>query len=378
MKPGLSFGRFSAVLVKEFLQMRRDRMTFAMMIALPIVQLLLFGYAINSDPRHMPTLIEMNDSGPISRAVISALSTSDYFDIQRPVAGSAAAERAFRQGDATFVVTIPPNFERDVIRGDSPNILIEADASDPTATGGAVAALSGIVASAIAQALPGAVSHLAAGPEAFGVIVHRNYNPAGVTSYNIVPGLLAIILSMTMIMVTAIAIVRERERGTLETLIATPVRPAEVMAGKILPYVLVGFIQTSVFFIVARLLFSVPFDGAFGGFVVGLNLFIVVNLALGFLFSTVARNQMQAMQMSFFFIMPSILLSGFLFPFAGMPGWAQALGTAIPATHFIRIVRKVMLKGAELVDLWPDMMALGAIMAVVTAIALFRYRQTLD
>lgn len=374
----LSIDRFAAVLVKEFLQMRRDRMTFAMMIALPVVQLLLFGYAINSDPRHMPTLIEMNDSGPVSRAMVSALSNSTYFDIQNPVAGAAAAEKAFRQGDATFVVTIPPNFERDVIRGESPNILIEADASDPTATGGAVAALSGIVSSAINQALPGAVSDLAAGPEPFGVIVHRNYNPAGITTYNIVPGLLAIILSMTMIMVTAIAIVRERERGTLETLIATPVRPAEVMAGKILPYVLVGFVQTAVFFIVARLLFNVPFDGALGGFVLGLNLFIVVNLALGFLFSTVARNQMQAMQMSFFFIMPSILLSGFLFPFAGMPGWAQSLGTAIPATHFIRIIRKVMLKGAELPDLWPDMLALTGIMAVVTAVALFRYRQTLD
>ena len=374
----LSINRFVAVLVKEFLQMRRDRMTFAMMIALPVVQLLLFGYAINSDPRHMPTLIEMNDSGPVSRAMVSALSNSTYFDIQRPVAGASAAENAFRQGRATFVVTVPPNFERDVIRGDRPDILIEADASDPTATGGAVAALSGIVSSAINQALPGAVSDLAGVPEAFGVIVHRNYNPAGITTYNIVPGLLAIILSMTMIMVTAIAIVRERERGTLETLIATPVRPAEVMAGKILPYVLVGFVQTAVFFIVARLLFSVPFDGGLGGFIIGLNLFIVVNLALGFLFSTVARNQMQAMQMSFFFIMPSILLSGFLFPFAGMPGWAQTLGTAIPATHFIRIIRKVMLKGSELPDLWPDMLALTAIMVVVTAIALFRYRQTLD
>lgn len=377
MKFAFSPSRFAAVLAKEFIQMRRDRMTFAMMIAMPIVQLLLFGYAINSDPRHLPTYVEMNDNGPVGRALIAAMETSTYFDFRGTLADAADAERAFRGGEASFVVVIPQNFERDVVRGERPAVLLAADASDPTATGGAVAALTGIVEGAVRAALTGPLAPRPAA-QPFEVIVHRHYNPAGVTAYNIVPGLLAIILSMTMIMITAIAIVREAERGTMETLISTPGRPGEVMLGKILPYVVVGYVQTTVFLAIATWAFHVPFAGDAVAFFVGLNLFIVVNLALGFLFSTVARSQMQAMQMSFFFILPSILLSGFLFPFAGMPGWAQALGTAVPATHFIRIVRKVMLKGSGLADIVPDMAALAVVMAAITTAALLRYRQTLD
>jgi ABC-2 type transport system permease protein len=376
--PAFSMGRFLAVLIKEFIQMRRDRVTFVMMIGLPIVQLMLFGFAINADPRHLPTLIEVNDSGPLSRAIISGMANSTYFDFRGSVAGVAAGEDALRLGTANFVVIIPQNFERDVVRGRAPSPLVAADASDPSAVGGAAAALNGIVQTAIGEVLTGPLRGLAGTPAPFSVTVHREYNPEGKTSTNIVPGLLAIILSMTMVMITAVAIVKETERGTMEMLIATPVRPLEVMLGKILPYVFVGYVQTLVFIVAARLVFDVPFEGSILAFFIGFNLFIVVNLALGFLISTAARNQMQAMQLSFFTILPSILLSGFMFPFAGMPGWAQFIGTAVPATHFLRIVRKVMLKGGEVSDITGEMIALGIILVVISAIAMLRYRQTLD
>ena len=375
---GAAFGRFTAVLVKEFIQMRRDRMTFAMMIAIPIVQLTLFGFAINNDPKQLPTLVEMNDSGPFSRSFLAALRNSDYFDFRGTVANGPEGDRALRSGRAVFVVIVPKGFERDIVRGERPSILVAADASDPAATGNAVGALDRLVATSLREHATGPLARLAGRPEAFEVVVHRRYNPAGETSYNIVPGLLGIILSMTMVMITAIAIVRETERGTMETLLSTPARPIEVMVGKILPYVLIGYVQTTVFLVLALWVFDVPFLGAWPPFLIGLNLFIVVNLALGFLFSTIARSQMQAMQMSFFYMLPSILLSGFMFPFAGMPGWAQALGTAIPTTHFMRIVRKIMLKDAALPEIAPDMAALVVIMLVITGLAMLRYRQTLD
>ncbi len=374
---GFSFRRFGAVLTKEFIQMRRDRITFGMMIGLPLIQLFLFGFAINADPHHLPTLVEMGDNGPLSRAVIAGMQQSDYFDFKGEVAGTAAGEEVLRRGDANFIVVIPQDFERDVIRGRSPEILIAADASDPSAVGGAAAALSGIVNVAVRETLTGPIAS-ASGAPPFSVAVHREYNPEGKTSTNIVPGLLAIILSMTMVMITAVAIVKETERGTMEMLIATPVRPFEVMLGKILPYVFVGYVQTAVFLVAAGAIFHVPFDGSWLAFFIGFNLFIVVNLALGFLISTAARNQMQAMQLSFFTILPSILLSGFMFPFAGMPGWAQVLGTGVPATHFLRIIRAVMLKGGQVSDVGSQYLALVVILVVISGIAMLRCRQTLD
>jgi ABC-2 type transport system permease protein len=373
-----SLRRFGAILYKEFIQMRRDHVTFAMMIGLPIIQLFLFGFAINADPRNLPTLVEMGDDGPLTRAVISGMQQSGYFDFRGPVAGVAAGEEALRRGEANFVVVIPQNFERDVVRGRSPEILIAADASDPSAVGGAAGALSGIVNVAIRETLEGPLGANAGGPPPFSVVVHREYNPEGKTSTNIVPGLLAIILSMTMVMITAVAIVKESERGTMEMLIATPARPLEVMLGKILPYVMVGYVQAAVFLLAASIVFGVPFEGSWVAFFIGFNLFIVVNLALGFLISTLARSQMQAMQLSFFTILPSILLSGFMFPFAGMPGWAQFLGTGVPATHFLRVVRAVMLKGGDVADVGHEFVALGVILLVISGIAMLRYRQTLD
>ena len=373
-----SFARFSAVLLKEFVQMKRDRVTFAMMIGVPIMQLLLFGYAINSDPKSLPTLIEMNDSSPIARSVLSGMETSEYFRFVGVVTGPDEGERALRDATANFVVVIPPNFERDIIRGLGPEILISADASDPTAVASAMGALSGIVNRAIADTLTGPLRQTASVPPPFSVVLHRQFNPEGKTSTNIVPGLLAIILSMTMVLITAVAIVRERERGTMETLIATPVRPLEVMLGKILPYIIVGYVQTLVFLAAAQLLFSVPFTGSPKAFFVGFNIYIIVNLAMGFLISTAAKTQMQAMQISMFTILPTILLSGFMFPFAGMPNWAQTLGSIVPATHFLRIVRKVMLKNGGMADIQGNLAALLLIMVAIILLSLLRYRQTLD
>ncbi len=373
-----SLARFGAVLFKEFIQMRRDRITFAMMIGVPIMQLLLFGYAINSDPKHLPTLVEMADSSPVARAVLSGMANSQYFDFKGVITGASEGNLALRNGQANFVVVIPPDFERDIVRGLQPEILLAADASDPTAAAGAVGAINGIVQTAIRETLTGPLRATTAAPAPFSVVVHRQFNPEGSTSLNIVPGLLAIILSMTMVMITAVAIVKEDEKGTMEMLISTPVRPVEVMLGKILPYVFVGYVQTGVFLVAAQLMFAVPFYGSALAFFLGFNLYLVANLALGFLISTVARSQMQAMQLSFFTLLPTILLSGFMFPFAGMPGWAQAIGTAIPATHFLRLVRKVMLKGAQISDIGGDMGAIAIIMAVIVIIALLRYRQTLD
>ncbi|HTN62536.1 MAG TPA: ABC transporter permease, partial [Devosia sp.] len=318
------------------------------------------------------------DDGPLVRAILSGMDVSGYFDFRGTVEGVDAGEAALRRGDANFVVVIPDGFERDVMRGLKPHILISADASDPSAVSGAMAAMGGIVEGAMAQVLTGPLAGQAASPAPFSVIVHREYNPEGQTSTNIVPGLLAIILSMTMVMITAVAIVKERERGTMEMLISTPVRPAEVMLGKILPYVLVGYVQTVVFVVSASAVFHVPFEGSLWAFFIGFNLFILDNLALGFLISTAARNQMQAMQLSFFTILPSVLLSGFMFPFAGMPGWAQAIGTAVPATHFIALVRKVMLKGAQVGDVGAQFWALAIILVAISIAAMLRYRQTLD
>ena len=376
-RPRLSIHRFMAVLLKEFIQMRRDRVTFGMMIGLPIIQLFLFGFAINADPHHLPTLIELGDNGPLTRAIIASMQQSDYFDFRGQVAGTAAGEEVLRRGQANFVVVIPQNFERDVIRGLKPEVLIAADASDPSAVGGAAGALTGIIQVAIRQTMTGPLAQQSAAAP-FSITVQREYNPEGKTSTNIVPGLLAVILSMTMTLITAVAIVKETERGTMEMLIATPVQPLEVMLGKILPYIIVGYVQTIVFLIAAKLVFAVPFEGSPFAFFLGFNLYIIVNLALGFLVSTLARNQMQAMQLSFFTILPSILLSGFMFPFAGMPGWAQFLGTGIPATHFLRIIRAVMLKGGDVADVGSECGALALILIAISLIAMLRYRQTLD
>jgi ABC-2 type transport system permease protein len=351
-----------------------------MILAVPVVQLLLFGYAVNNDPRHLPAVALDEDRTAFSRSVLGAVRNTGYFRFVEEARSFAEADAAIAKGRAQFVVVVPHDFGRRVVRGDKPRILVEADASDPTTVGMAVAALSGLPAQALAHDLKGAAAAGAAGSGAapFEIVVHRRYNPENITALNVVPGLLGIVLSMTLVMMTALAMTRERERGTMETLLATPVEPLEVMAGKLAPYIGIGLVQTALILALARLLFGVPFEGGWGALALGVALFITGSLSLGFLFSTLARSQLQAMQMSVFYLLPSLLLSGFMFPFRGMPEWAQWLGTAIPVTHFLRVVRGALLKGVGATDTWPSLLALAAFVAAVAALAMARYRTTLD
>jgi ABC-2 type transport system permease protein len=374
---GISWTRIFAVMAKEFVQLSRDRLTYAMILAIPIVQILLFGYAINNDPRHLPMAVYVQDQGAFSRSILTSLENSTYFRIAETANSPAELDEALERGRVLFTLTIPPDFSRRVVRGERPQVLIEADASDPVATGGALSALAVLPQGALAADLKGAlVPRGAAAP--FEVVVHPRYNPEGITAYNIVPGLMGVVLTMTLVMMTSLGMTRELECGTMESLLATPVLPLEVMVGKLAPYVGIGLIQASVILTLAKLLFDVPFQGGWLALGCGVLLFIVGSLALGFLISTAARTQLQAMQMSVFYLLPSILLSGFMFPFRGMPEWAQWIGSAIPVTHFLRVVRGSLLKGLGLAESWPGLLALVAFVLVVTSLAMARYRTTLD
>ena len=375
---GLSLSRIVAVLAKEFRQLRRDRLTFAMILGIPIMQLLLFGYAINTDPKHLPTAVLVQDQGDLSRSVIAALQNSQYFDVVQTVRTPAELDRLFDRGSVLFGVTIPGDFTRRVVRGDDPQILVEADASDPTATASGVAALTALPTYALVHDLKGPLANRAAVKAPFQLVVQRRYNPESITAYNIVPGLLGTILSLTLVIMTALGMTRESERGTMETLLATPLRPLEVMIGKLTPYVLIGVFQATIIISMAHLLFGVPLAGGWGALILGLFLFIVGSLSLGFLVSTIARNQLQAMQMAFFYFLPSILLSGFLFPFKGMPVWAQWIGTVVPVTHMLRVVRGAMLKGVGIEGSLQSLGALAIFMVAVAALAVRQYRTTLD
>lgn len=375
--PAFSWSRAFAVFFKELVQMRRDRLTFAMMVMMPVIQLLLFGYAINNDPRHMPAVVEVRDDGPMTRSLLASLKASSYFDIVAVAHDAESGDRLLRNGDAVFLIVIPERFEERLVRGERPQLLIAADASDPVAAAGPVAALQAIAQTAFAPELTGALSGRAPTSPPYEIVAHRRYNPAGVTSFNIVPGLLGVILTMTMVMITSIALTREIERGTMETLLSTPVKPAEIMLGKTTPYVLVGAVQTVLVLVAGYLLFHLPFTGSALTLLAGITIFIAANLMLGYLISTVATTQMQAMQMTFFVFLPSILLSGFMFPFRAMPGWAQGIGETMPLTHFLRIARAVVLKGGGFEATGRELGALAIILAVLTIAALVRFRRTL-
>jgi len=374
---GLSWLRVFAVLAKEFKQLTRDRITYAMMLAIPIVQLLLFGYAINTEPRHLPTAVLIQEDSRYARSLTAALQNSRYFDFVAQARSPAELDQLLRNGEVQFAITVPGDFSRRVARGDRAQILVEADATDPSATGGAVAALAALPDQALSHDLSGALAPRV-GTSPFEVVIHRRYNPEALTAYNIVPGLLGIILSLTLVMMTALSVTRETERGTMETLLSTPLEPIEVMIGKLAPYVMVGLVQTAIILGMAGVLFQVPLGGGWLGLAAAIALFITGSLALGFLISTVARSQLQAMQMSFFYFLPSILLSGFMFPFRGMPAWAQWIGEVIPVTHFLRVVRGSLLKSQGLGDQWRELSALTVFVLVVTALAMARYRRTLD
>ena len=375
---GSAASRIAAVMIKEFKQLTRDRLTYALMLGLPVIQLLLFGYAINTEPRHLPTAVLVQEDTVLARSIVSALHHSAYFDLAAQARSPAELDEMIRQGRVQFAVTIPENFGRKLVRGERPVLLVEADASDPSAIGNAVAALSQLSFTALQRDLTGTLSELKASASPVDLRVHRRYNPEGITAYNIVPGLIGTILTMTMVLMTGLAMTRERERGTFENLLSTPALPIEVMTGKIVPYILIGLIQVTLIIVCALFLFQVPMQGSYLVLYFVVSLFIAANLTLGITFSSVARNQLQAMQMTFFFFLPSILLSGFMFPFRGMPEWAQVLGSLLPLTHFVRLVRGIMLKGNELAELWPDVWPLFAFMLVVILIGLRFYKRTLD
>jgi ABC-2 type transport system permease protein len=377
-RPHFSMERFKGIVLKEFIQMRRDRLTFAMMLGIPLIQLILFGYAINVNPRHLPADVIMADNSPQARSILYAFKNTDYFDFGQLLKNEKDGRAALARGDAQFVISIPPNFSRDLLRGDRPAILVEADATDPSATGYALSSLNALLTSALQNDLKGPLAYLNGTSSPFALQVHSLYNPEINTQYNIVPGLMGVILTMTMIMITGLAITRERERGTMENLLSMPTRPLEVLVGKIAPYILVGYVQLGLILFMAYFLFGVPVHGSVLLLMVAAFVFIAANLALGIMFSTIAQNQLQAMQMAFFVFLPSILLSGYLFPFRGMPGWARAVGEILPLTHFMRIARGILLKGNGLWEIAPEIWPIALFAAVALTIGVKRYRQTLD
>ena len=376
--PKFSFERLRGIISKEFTQMRRDRLTFAMMLGIPLIQLTLFGYAINADPRHLPAAVLLADQGPQGRTVLQAMKNSTYFDFVREVKTETEGYNLLARGQVQFVINIPQNFSRDFVRGDRPALLVEADATDPAATGNALGSLGNLVTAALQNDLKGPLDLLAAGNGPIDVRVHALYNPEVITQYNIVPGLMGVILTMTMIMITGLAITRERERGTMENLLSMPTRPSEVLIGKIVPYIMVGYIQVMVILLAAYFLFHVPVQGSVLLLLIVALVFIAANLAMGITFSTIAKNQLQAMQMTFFVFLPSILLSGFMFPFRGMPHWAQIVGEVFPLTHFLRIVRGILLKGNNVIDVSLQLWQIALFAVILLTIGIKRYRQTLD
>lgn len=371
-------GRLGAMLAKEFVQMRRDRITFAMMLVVPIIQLLLFGYAINNDPKGLPAAVLALGQDRYTRSVVAALEVSGYYRFARRPESAAEAESLMARGAISFLVTIPSDFGARVERGDEPRILVEADATDPAASSNAVGALQTIASRALTRALGNEDQMRQQSQSALSFVVHRRYNPEGITQYNIVPGLLGVILQMTMVMMTAMALTREIERGTMENLLAMPATPGEIMLGKVLPYLAVGSVQVAVVLSAAKLLFGVPFLGSLVLLLACVLIFVLALVLLGYTISTMARTQLQAMQLTFFFFLPSLLLSGFMFPYAGMPAWAQWLGEIFPLTHFLRVVRAIMLKGADLGDIGLEVIYLSAFVPLYAGLALMRFRSTLD
>jgi ABC-2 type transport system permease protein len=372
---GSGFGRKTwAVLVKEFIQLRRDRVSFAMIIMIPLMQLMLFGYAINTTPRNLPTAVLLQENSDLARSILAALENTKYFKVTELPHTEVELDQLLASGKVLFAIEIPANFERSVRRGDKPVMLVAADATDPVAAGSALSALG--------MAVQTALGHDRAVPDTpqmpFEIRSHARYNPAGVTQLNIVPGLVGTILTMTMLIFTALSVTREIERGTMENLLAMPITPVEIMLGKIVPYILVGFVQASLIIGIGVALFGVPIVGNLAMLAALSTLFISTNLSIGYTFSTIAQNQLQAMQMSMMFFLPNILLSGFMFPFAGMPTWAQWIGEALPLTHYLRIVRSIMLKGSSVADLHYDAEAMFVLMLIAMTIAVTRFRRTLD
>ncbi|MBU0455850.1 MAG: ABC transporter permease [Gammaproteobacteria bacterium] len=378
MTLNFSFQRLWAVIIKEFIQMKRDHITLAMIIIIPLMQLLLFGYAINSNPKNLPTALIKGDQSSFTRTLIQSMKNTEYFKFLDQPVTEKEANYLMSIGKIQFAVNIPPGFSRKLIRHEIPDILITTDATDPVAASNAITAVNALSSRLFNRDFQGSLSYLVPDPQAFNLRLHIKYNPELITQYNIVPGLMGVILTMTMIIITALAITREYERGTMESLLATPVRPLEVMLGKVIPYIIVGYIQATLIIAAAYFLFHIPIEGSLMLLFFLALPFIAANLSIGVTFSTIAKNQLQATQMSFFFFLPSILLSGFMFPFYGMPKWAQDIGNILPLTYFLRITRGIILKGTDFIHTWPNVWPIIIFMVFALMLGLKRYRQTLD
>ncbi|HZZ40999.1 MAG TPA: ABC transporter permease [Acidobacteriaceae bacterium] len=377
-RSGFSLTRWWSIVLKEFTQLRRDRLTFAMIVGIPIVQMALFGYAINTNPRHLDTAVIDADPSDITRSLLAAMQNSSYFHIVSDLPSEAAGREALAQGRVLFVVNIPAGFTRQLLRHEHPSLLIEADATDPTATASALASLNGITQSVIAREITGPLAFLQGSPAPFSVNVHPMFNPDSITQYSVVPGLMGVVLTLTMVMMTGLAMTRERERGTMENLLAMPATPLEVMTGKLVPYIGIGLLQASIILLAARFVFHVPFFGSLGAIYLAALLFIAANLTVGITFSSLAQNQLQAVQLAIFYFLPNILLSGFMFPFQGMPAWARAIGDLLPLTYFNRLIRGIMLKGNGWPDSWPSVWPMIVFTVALMAVAVATYRRTLD
>lgn len=373
-----TWSRFLAMFYKEFMQMRRDRVTFSMLVGIPIIQLTLFGFAINTNPKHLPTAIVNGDISPITRSLTSALQNTEYFEIIDTNISEKEGDRLLAMGKLNFLVHFPPNFTRDVVRGVKPNLLVSVDATDPVASINAITAVTALSRTAINYDLKHGLFYLLPSDPPFNIVMHAKYNPEAITQYNIVPGLMGVVLTMTMVLITALAITRERERGTMENLLATPVTPLEVMLGKVIPYILVGYIQLMIIVLASWLIFDIPMEGNIILLLVATLPFIAANLTVGITISTFATNQLQAVQLNFFFFLPSILLSGFMFPIAGMPIGIQWLAETLPLTQYVRIVRGIMLKGNTLEYIWPEILSILVFTLVAILLGLKRFRRTLD
>lgn len=373
-----SLSRLWGLVRKEFIQLKRDRLTFSMLIGVPIMQLVLFGFAINTDPKFLPTAVIQKEISPFTRTVMASLQNTGYFRITHRIESRAEADRLMKSGQVIFVITIPEDFSRRLVRGEGPELLLEVDATDPIVAGNAIAAAEQAIRQGFERDFKGPLAYLATAPPAFSLNVQRRYNPENITQYNTVPGIIGVMLTLTLVIITGISLSRERELGTLENLLAMPLLPIEVMFGKIIPFIFGATVQVAIVLTAARFIFDVPILGSLWLLALGVVVFVAANLSVGFTFSTIAKTQLQAMQMSIFFFLPSILLSGFMFPFAGMPGWAQTIGHGLPLTYFLRIVRGVMLKDAGLAEIWPHIWPLMIILLVVITIALRRYKATLD
>ena len=375
----ISFSRIVAIVKKEFVQMRRDKLTLAMMIGIPIVQLIIFGFAINSNPKHLSTYILNGDGqSQFTRHFISSLQNSKYFDIKGTLYSPDKAQHNMLSGKATFIITIPPGFNNKLIRGENPEILLEADSVDPQTIGSALAVANIVFKNSVSTFAKGSLQYLKGSDDLVQLKIHRNYNPNQIMQFSTVPSLLGVILTLTLVFVTALSMTREAERGTMENLLCMPVRPIEVLLGKIGPYIVMGLIQMVLIVILGHYLFNVPVNGNILLLLLMGLVFIIATLSVGIVFSTIARNQLQAVQMSMFFFLPSIMLSGFMFPFKAMPVWAQYIGQCLPLTHFNIIVRGIMIKGAGFKDLQMQLYYIVIFMVIVLTIGVLRYRKTLD